>query len=239
LESILSKLKEIALPLAVLGGVQFFVMTLLAMYFYPGGTVGEPEATQYILIENFFSDLGRTQDFEGNPNLISRGLFTISLTLQGLIVILFFYAIPTLFPKEAKTKKWMILMTFLGMMSGIGFIGVAHTPWDLGMSIHVFFVNMAFRSLLLAVILMVIRVYKTPYFPNIYGHVLSFVCLALFGYVLLLVFGPAPEASQQGLIIQATSQKIVVYLLILGITFLAYGARRVKYKMISHSLDNK
>lgn len=239
MESILHKLKEAALPLTVLGGIQFLVMTLLAMYFYPGGTIGEPEAAHYIFTENFFSDLGRTQDFEGNPNEISRWLFTISLTIQGLIVILFFYAIPTLFPKDSRTKKWMLLISFLGVLSSIGFIGVAHTPWDLGRPIHVFFVNMAFRSLLLAVLLMVFRIYKTSYFPNIYGHVLSFICVVLFGYVLLLVFGPAPEVSQQGLIIQATSQKVVVYLLILGITFLAYGARAVKYKMLSHSLDNK
>lgn len=239
LNSISNKLKEIALPLTVLGGLQFLAMTLLAMYFYPGGTIGNPEASQYIFTENFFSDLGRTQDFEGNSNSISRGLFTTSLMFQGVVVILFFYALPALFPKDSKTKKWMLLMSFLGMLSGAGFIGVAHTPWDLGLPIHVFFVNMAFRALLLATILMLVRIYKTSYFPNIYGHVLSLVCLVLFAYVLLLVFGPAPEASRQGLIIQATSQKVVVYLLIFGITFLAYGARNVKPEIFSHSLDNK
>lgn len=237
--SILSKLKNIAIPLTIFGGIQFIILTFFAMYFYPGGTVGNPGAEQYIFFENFFSDLGRTQDFEGNSNLVSRILFTASLSFQGLIIMLFFYAIPSLFPKDKKTRIWTWLIAILGMIAGIGFIGIAHTPWDLDRPIHVFFVNLGFRLLLISALLVLIRIYKTDYFPNIYGHVLSFVCLVLFGYVLLLIFGPAPELSKEGLMIQVTCQKIVVYLLIIGITILAYGSMKVQAYLQSNSADYK
>lgn len=237
--SILSKVQRIAIPLTVFGGLQFIVLTFLAMLFYPGGTVGNPSAEQYIFFENFFSDLGRTQDFENNSNLISRVLFTISLSFQGIATILFFYTIPTLFPKDKKTKRWTLLIAILGVIAGIGFVGIAHTPWDIDRPIHVFFVNLGFRLLLISASLMLIRIYKTDYFPNIYGHVLSFVCFVLFGYVLLLIFGPAPELSREGLMLQVTCQKIVVYLLITGITILAYGAMKVQSLLEDESLDYK
>lgn len=237
--SILSKIQSVAIPLTIFGGLQFVILTFLAMLFYPGGTVGNPLAEHYIFFENFFSDLGRTQDFENNSNLISRILFTISLSLQGVLIILFFYTIPTLFPKDKKTKRWTFLIALLGMIAGIGFIGIAHTPWDLDRPIHVFFVNLGFRLLLLSTLLTLVRIYKTDYFPNIYGHVLSFVCIILLGYVLLLIFGPAPESSREGLILQVTCQKIVVYLLIIGITILAYGSMKVQSFLLNESPDYK
>lgn len=237
--SIISKIKRKAYQLTVFGGIQFLLLTLLAMIFFPGGTAADPNATHYLFFENFFSDLGRSIDFEGEPNLISRILFTLSLTLQGIIVIIFFFTLPSIFSDSKKSKKWTVLMTILGVVSGIGFIGVAHTPWDLCFPEHVFFVNLAFRSLLLASIFMLIKVYKTDYFQNVYGHILLIVCFLLFGYVLLLIFGPDPQLSRYGLLLQATCQKIVVYSLVFGITIFAYGATKIQKGVLANLSDNK
>jgi len=234
-----TKLRKFTIPLTIFGGVQFLLLTFLAMYFYPGGTVDNPLIEHYLFRENFFSDLGRTIDFEGNSNLISMTLFAISLALQGIITFLLFYSIYDFFPENKGSKKWSLLMSFLGVLSGIGFVGVALTPWDLYYPTHVFFVNLAFRCLLLAVVIVVFKIFKTEHFSNTYGYLLSIICFILFGYVLLLIFGPDPKLSREGLILQATCQKIVVYSLIFGITIFAYGMIRYQQLISTFLTENK
>ena len=40
---------------------QFFVLTIVAMFLYPGGTHLDPSAAHYEFTRNFFSDLGATR----------------------------------------------------------------------------------------------------------------------------------------------------------------------------------
>ena len=42
----------------MVGCIQFVVLTVIAMVFYPGGTHGDPTTKGYSFFRNFFSDLG-------------------------------------------------------------------------------------------------------------------------------------------------------------------------------------
>ncbi len=228
-----------AMLMGVLGGLQFFLLTIIAMFCYPGGTIENPDAVHYLFLENFFSDLGRTKDFNGGSNSTSYIIFTISLCFEGIATLILFLGLSRIFPADARFRFWNIIMVLFGFLAGLGLMGVAFTPWDLMKPTHITFVNVAFCSLLVAILIAIRRIFATDYIPNLYAKVLSFICIFLFAYVFILFFGPDPKASKQALLIQVISQKIIVYLLIFGITFLSWGTFRILGKENVNPIDNK
>ena len=76
--------------LIMVGCVLFVVLTVLAMLFYPGGTVADPTAFTYSPFANVLSELGMTETHAGQPNTVSRVLFTTALTLTGAGLATFF-----------------------------------------------------------------------------------------------------------------------------------------------------
>ncbi len=211
---------------AVLGGLLFTGLTTSAMFVYPGGTRDDPTLDHYLFSRNFFSDLGRTADFEGNTNIPSMLLFGSGLTIVGCTTACLFCALPDLFREDRMSKFISFLMMCFGLVAGIGFVGIAFTPWDRFFSQHDFCVTIGFRSLLLACIAVMINIYRARSFPNLYGHLMVAVSVILLSYILLLTFGPSP-LGPQGLMIQVAGQKVVAYVLIAGITCLSIGAAKV------------
>ncbi len=228
--------KSFGFDFTIFGGIQFVVLTIIAMLVFPGGTIQDPMATHYLFLENFFSDLGRTQDFDGNSNLYSMCLFSVALCILGLSVISLFITVPSIFKKQSISLRGM---TFIGIVAGVFFIGVAFTPWDIFFEAHIFFVRFGFRLLLIACILMGINIYKTNYFPSGYAYLIFAISLILFFYILLLIYGPRAGESQESLMLQVAGQKIIVYLLISGIITLAIGAKNVQKRMENFKFKNE
>lgn len=209
-----------------LGGLAFAVLTFLAMLAFPGGTRNNPETPRYYFTQNYFSDLGRTRDFEGNWNLTSMVLFSVALGTVGVSTAAFFMAMPDVFDDSKTTAIVSTIMTGFGLLAGVGFLGIASTPWDHFARAHNLFVDIGFDSLLVACLAAMVNVYRTRSFPNRYGHLMVGVSTVLLGYILLLKYGPSPDTSL-GLIVQVGGQKVVAYVLVGGITALAFGAIRV------------
>ena len=115
----------------MVGCIQFVLLTLIAMLFYPGGTHDDPAAPGYSFFNNFFSDLGLTVSPSGETSTVSFFLFTLSLTLAGLAIILFFLTTsPALF-KNTPGRIPSLLGSIVGVLSGLFYIGIAFTPADL------------------------------------------------------------------------------------------------------------
>ena len=83
-----------AFILGMAGCAQFIVLTVIAMFFYPGGTKANPETAGYSFWSNFFSDLGRTATYAGDSNTVSSSLFITALLLGALVLVFFFAATP-------------------------------------------------------------------------------------------------------------------------------------------------
>ncbi len=224
-----SQTRQRTFKAAIAGGIAFTLLTTAAMLAYPGGTRQTPQTDHYLFASNFFSDLGRTQDFEGNSNFTCMLLFGTALSITGCTTVALFFVLPDLFQTDRRSRILSNFMTAFGLLAGIGFVGVAFTPWDLFLSQHDFCVNLGFRCLLLACMCAMINVYGTDSFPNRYGHLLVVVCLILLSYILLLAFGPSTN-TPGGLMVQVGGQKVVAYVLIGGITLLALGALRSEHK---------
>lgn len=210
----------------MVGSTQFVLLTLVAMWFYPGGTVADPTTVGYSFFRNFFSDLGRTVSRTGTPNTVSAVLFAVALTLAGLTVILFFAIMPSLLWRFRATRVPGLFGSLFGALSGLSFVGVAFTPADLFLPAHRTFVQAAFVCFFAAALGLTAAILLAEDYPRRYVAASALFALLLAGYVWLLFSGPDLD-SPQGLVVQATGQKIIAYAAVLTTLVLAAGARRV------------
>jgi hypothetical membrane protein len=214
--------------LAVMAGcVQFVVLTVIAMLVYPGGTAADPSARGYAFFTNFFSDLGRTEARSGAPNTVSAILFFLALTLAGLGLVVFFAATVRFFRQVRFARILTWLGSGFGVVSGLAFAGIACTPANLYLKAHGTFVEVAFLAFFIAVLFYIPAILLTRTYPNRYALAYALFGGLLAAYLWLLFFGPRLD-SPQGLLIQATGQKIIVYTAIFSILFQAAGARRLE-----------
>ncbi len=203
--------------------VLFVVATLAAMAIYPGGSVANPQGSGYSFFNNFFSDLGQTRTLSGAPNLACMALFATALIVVALGLGLFFVALARLYSRRTAVC-WARVAAFFGIVTGVCFLGVAATPWNLYLAAHNEFVHWAFRSFLGAAVASIAAILSETGFPRRFASVFGGFALILLAYVLLLALGPKPN-TPDGARIQAVGQKIIVYSSILAVLAQAIGLR--------------
>jgi hypothetical protein len=202
----------------------FFVLTVAAMFLYPGGRVGDPQSTGYAFFTNFFSDLGQTRTYGGHANLPSLVLFCIALGATAFAMGLFFIGFSLLFPAGSPARLTSTLGAVCGIVAGLSFIGVAATPWNVYLRAHNEFVLWAFRSFLVAVVLCAAAGFVAPNFPRRFAWVFVAFAILLAVYVGVITVGPRADTAE-GAAIQATAQKIIVYASVLTVLVQALYAR--------------
>jgi hypothetical protein len=207
------------------GCMQFVILTVLAMWFYPGGTIADPTTHGYSFFSNFFSELGLTRTHSGGPNTISFLLFFVALTLAGAGLALFFAVFRSFFVQSGVTRLLSATGSLFGVFSGICFIGVACTPANLQPVLHGQFVLWAFEAFPVAVILYGIAILLHKTYAKRFALVFVVFAFLLVLYLVLIMRGPG-FATPQGLMIQATGQKTIVYASIISILIQALGARK-------------
>jgi len=213
----------------VFGCAFFVLLTLAAMFTYPGGTFTDETTVGYDFFRNFFSDLGLVTALNGHPNTISLILFFIALSTVGIGIASYFIAFRDFFSSDRTGTLFSWLGTIIGAVSGLCFVGIAFVPYDVIFNIHYQLVFWAFRTILVAIAIYAFVIFRQDNYPHRYGWIFIVYTVFLAAYVILLEFGPDPD-TPNGLIIQATGQKIIAYISILSImaqAWLAYQVRRV------------
>lgn len=201
--------------------LQFFVLTLVAMAIYPGGTHHSPDATRYLFTLNFFSDLGATQTYSGKSNLVCEVIFIIALASIGLGLV-----------ATSGIWRWIgrratvfgVIAQAFAVMAGLCFVGIAATPWNILGPPHMFFVKLGF-SLLLGLMASMVWLQMQNSWPRVYVAFNWLYIVLLVAYVWILFYGPSLH-TDSGLEFQVVAQKIIVYTSILNLAAQAYGLRR-------------
>jgi hypothetical protein len=217
---------------------QFFVLTIAAMFLYPGGAKYHLAAERYLFLQNFFSDLGATRTYSGKPNMLCASLFIVALSFLGMAMIV---ASPlwrgwlanaptegaeggTAAFSAPRNTSWGIAAQIFAALSGLCYLGVAATPWNYFLDAHNNFVKVAFSLLLgLIVCLLLGQIYERETTPYLIANCIYLIVLA--AYVYLLFAGPSLQ-TQNGLAVQVGAQKIITYLSILNLAVQAIGRRR-------------
>ena len=132
--------------------VFFLGSVCIAMYFYPGGNIHDPEQIGYSFTHNFLSDLGGYQSHSDEVNFISGFFFNVSMFLFILVGVAFFY-VPILFKGNSVNYRLALGGSALFLVGTVFFSGVGLTPYDLYLDLHVFFAVNAFRFLVPASLL--------------------------------------------------------------------------------------
>jgi hypothetical membrane protein len=208
----------------IVAAVLFAALTVAAMLAYPGGAKYDHASTGYLFFQNFFSDLGATKTYTGHSNTTSHVLFIVAAIGVGVAMILFSTTWRTVAARRGEGRAFGVIAQVAAIVSGVGFIGVAVTPWDRVLDAHNAFVQLAFGILLVYVLCLLALQLRNAWPPAyVAANVLYLIALAL--YVLVLFAGPGLD-TKSGLEFQVAAQKIIVFSSIVNLAVQAVGIRR-------------
>jgi hypothetical membrane protein len=205
-------------------GLQFVVLTTGAMALYAGGTPYDAAADHYQFFHNFLSDLGSTETFAGRTNYPSCVLFALALATLGAAIV-GFAGTWTAFAFALRRGRVLgAASRVLGTASGLAFVGIAVTPWNLVVTTHMVFVFLAFGLLLAYVACMTLLLWRNGSDRVLLAASVLYI-VALVCYIVLGVAGPTMD-SARGHAVQVTGQKLVCYASMAYLIALAMRLRR-------------
>lgn len=206
--------------MVVVIGLLFYLLLTLSMLLYPGGTKADPHTQGYSFFTNFLSDLGHTEAISGQSNIASMVLFMIALILAAIATGLFSLAFTQLFTLSPFTIRLSRLGALCGLIAGLCIFGVAVVPEDLSSWLHNFCIYAALVVFVAAYLFFFLAVVRTKGLPKRVSWVYIALGVVLIVYTIISVwvtfFGPAP-GTPAWVVIQATGQKIIVYIAVLAL----------------------
>jgi hypothetical membrane protein len=203
--------------------LQFVVLTIAAMWMYPGGAKYVLGSDHYLFFQNFFSDLGATRTHSGRNNLPSEVLFVVALSAVGLGMIGSSSSWHVIAAKGKRGTGWGVVAQVLSVLSGACFVGVGVTPWNLVLAAHNAFVKAAFL-LLMGFLVSITMLQVKNRWPSRYTICNWIYLVMLAAYLYVLFYGPRLDTGR-GLAFQVAAQKIIVYASILNLGYQALGIR--------------
>ena len=204
--------------------IQFVVLTVCAMIAYAGGTWFDPRTAHYEFTGNFLSDLGATRSLSGATNYVSSALFFVALATNGAALVAFSWAWRGFAFGHRRARFAGYMSAVLGTASGLAFIGVAVTPWNLLLDVHNAFVVGAFGLLMMYVAAITVVMWRNG-IAGVRLAANAVYLVVIMGYVALVLLGPRFN-TEHGHRVQVIGQKIVAYVSMLHIMFLTTTTRR-------------
>jgi hypothetical protein len=135
----------------------------------------------------------------------------------------FFRAMPHFFSEKRNEQRLNILCSIFGVISAFLMLGVAFTPWDLYEEAHNFFARASFIASFIMAFLYTIIILKNYNYPNRYAFA-YITFLIIMGIHLVLIFFVVDYTTEEGYIIYASTQKIMVYSFFVCFLIQSYGA---------------
>lgn len=210
--------------LIILWAVVFIILTGSAMIAFPGGSLIDKLSIHYNFFENYFSSLGATMTISGKENKISNIFFTIAMSGFGLVII-YFSKIWRAFDIDANKS---VILGYLSkaflIISGICFIGISFSPWNLYFENHFVFLKLAFISFLLWILLILIFQSGIKKLKKLFAiNIVYSIFLA--AYIYILFYGPNFGTIEE-LKFQVLSQITIFYITVVNLIIQATGVIR-------------
>ena len=203
-------MSNISIKQGYIGILLFVILNFISMLVYPGGTIIEPDTKGYSFFYNFLSNLGEWTAKNGEDNTVSAYLFNSSMLILALSYFLFYVTFLRIQLKFNRNKILNFLSFSTILISLISFVLVAVFSADNStFDIHVFFVKVAFRLLLIHCFIQLFIVYKSK-LSKIMLVSASLFCIILLFFIIVMEYGPNPFFDNQSLFIQVFSQKMIV-----------------------------
>jgi hypothetical membrane protein len=184
------------------------VLSLWSMWEYPGGTSLNARTAGYSLTQNFLSDLGMTVAYNGEANGLGAALFAASMLVMvaGCGAVVWRYA--RLYAMMPESRRLARAASAVGALVCASFVGVAFTPENRVMPLHVDFTLFAFRAAPLAMVLLAVASFRASRLPRAMAVTWVALTAVLVAYVVLLAVGPSTSTAM-GLATMVLAQKLV------------------------------
>jgi hypothetical protein len=202
-------------------------LTVASVMRYPGGTLLDHRTEGYSATSNFLSDLGMTVAYDGSANRLGSLLFVIAVIVAALGVGACVPGFVRLHSDTPRARRFARAAAVVGFAVCAAFIGVALTPEDRVLGLHVWFTFQAFRVFPLVTLLFALASRASPNHPRrltIAWVVLTSILLA---YVGVLEWGPR-LTTPGGLMTQVIAQKVVAISAVVVGFFLSLEADRLR-----------
>jgi hypothetical membrane protein len=194
----------------LLGGIQYLVLSTIAMALYTGGTKYDPSTTGYLFWQNMLSDMGRTVAHNGVPNAASCALFITAMCILAATFVPFYTALSQQFSSGGRIKRYTFLAALLGISTGLLLALSASFPQDLFPKLHLRLAQFSFVVLVPSILIYWWLMRGDARFPRPCAPTfLAFVIVILAGIVVTIASGSGIDAVT--VTVQATTQKIMVY----------------------------
>jgi hypothetical membrane protein len=200
-------------------------LAAVAIARYPGGTPRDHSTQGYRATQNFLSDLGMTVAYSGVPNRLGAACFIASLALLviglGGCVVGFFRQ----YSADPKSRGLARAAAFVALVVCLAFAGVAATPENLMMGLHVQLTFFAFRAFLVSAVLFTLasRRYSAAA-PRVW-LAWSGLTIALAVYVWIQTWGPHVR-DPGGLETQVIAQKLITIVALVVLLYQSVEANK-------------
>jgi hypothetical protein len=212
--------------LLMYAAMQFVVLTAIAMWIYPGGTLRTPSTTAYSFTGNFFSDLGATRTWSGAPNHTGSILFGIALGTLGVAFIAFAGTWRGWAFEHGRTRAAGLAAHGFGTTSGAAFAGVAFVPVNRALVLHNSLVVAAFALLLGYAAATTIVWWRNGATRGQRAVSLGYLVFVAAYLVVVLVAVRTGVTTMRGVQILVISQKLIVYGSMIYVVYLTIAVRR-------------
>ena len=192
-----------------------------AMFRYPGGTALDATTSGYSLSRNFLSDLGMTVAYDGQPNRLGAALFVLSLIVLVVGLGYGVLRIARTLSVHPAARPWARAAMICGLLAGAAFTGVAFTPENSAMDLHVAFTFWGWRIMPLVAACLALASYKSPAPRPRVAVTWLIVAVLLAGYAALLDWGPSVRTAD-GLVVQVVAQKAAAVTVIVALLIVAH-----------------
>lgn len=193
---------------------------------YPGGSRANHTAAGYSFSHNFLSDLGMTVAYGGQRNLLGAVLFTASLTIIVIGLGVSLIGFVRLYSTARAARHLARAAAAVGFIVCAAFIGVALTPENWALDLHVSFTLFAFRIFPFMPLLLAFASLFSIGVPRRVVAGWAALTAVLAGYVVLIGWGP-PIDTPLGLSVQVSAQKLVVLSSMMIFVYLSIEADRI------------
>lgn len=202
------------------------LLSCVAIVQYPGGTRVDHSAAGYSLARNFLSDLGMTVAYGGKTNTLSALLFTAALAtvVLGLGATLVGFA---RLHSRAAVPRWLAASAgAAGLVVCAALIGVALTPENRALSLHIQLTGLAFRVFPAVPLLLATASLHDSNVPRRLAFVWASFAIVLLSYLCLIGWGP-PIETPTGLVVQVIAQKVVAITAVAIVVYQGWEAERI------------
>jgi len=208
----LTSWKRISAYLGIVAGLQFVVVTLIAMLIYPGG---------YLFFEYPFSALGLTE-VDGTPSMLTYYLFLIACTGAAICYVPLFFSMRTEFTESTLLKGLSGIAAILGLasapnLSALAFFAGNLYPAEHGLTTLLFFLLITFGIFIYSIAIFLNKDYPQTF--GLVGLIVASICFCYVGAFFSPVFG--------NIFGNALWQKVSVYALVLWSAFQGYYLLKV------------